>query len=210
MANLTNLARQTITIAQRQNNDFGPAASGRFDFTILFEDIFLSIGPSVLLLLAGPPRLWALYKQPLKVKKSALHESKLVSIIVTDSCDHFEARCVSKTRSWQQLPSRRDSGPQILALCRHNPSSFTDLLQDLPGWLCHPSARSASVMDNLPGTRLQSFRASCVALIPRVTSASWAVPLGASQSCPSFNANQCLPTIHSALRCRQSQDTVAE
>jgi hypothetical protein len=82
MPNFTSLARQaTITLAQRENNDFGPAARGRFDFTILFEDVFLSIVPSVLLLLIGPPRLWALYQQPLKVKKSPLHESKLVRSI---------------------------------------------------------------------------------------------------------------------------------
>lgn len=84
MANITNLTRQaTITLIQRQNNELGPAASGRFDFTILFEDVFLSIVPSVLLLLTGPPRLWALCKQPVKVKKSPLHESKLVSFIMS-------------------------------------------------------------------------------------------------------------------------------
>lgn len=125
MTNITNLARQaTITLAQRQNNDFGPAASGRFDFTILFEDIFLSIVPSALLLLIGPPRLWALYKQPLKVKKSAIHESKLVSYIA-DSLEldtnfsrallrrlcHPPARPASpldnRFASWARLESQR-------------------------------------------------------------------------------------------------------
>lgn len=59
-------------------NDFGPAASGRFDFTLLFEDTVLSIIPSVLLLLLFPLRWWSLYRQPLKVAWSPIYENKLV------------------------------------------------------------------------------------------------------------------------------------
>jgi hypothetical protein len=60
---------------------FGPTTSREFDFTPLFEDIFLSIVPSVLLLLAVPFRMLSLYRKPRKVQWSALHDHKLVSDI---------------------------------------------------------------------------------------------------------------------------------
>lgn len=75
------MANHTTVLARRGHNDFGPAAAGRFDFTILFEDVFLSIIPSAVLLLLGPWRIYGLSKQPLKVKSSPLHESKLVSAL---------------------------------------------------------------------------------------------------------------------------------
>jgi len=82
MTNFTGIAcstaRASATVLRRYHDEFGPAAVGRFDFTILFEDVFLSLVPSVFLLLLGPLRIFALYKQPLKVKKSLVHESKMV------------------------------------------------------------------------------------------------------------------------------------
>jgi len=72
-------AAASANIGKRYHDDFGPGASDRFDFTILFEDVFLSIVPAVFLLLLGPLRMYSLYKQPLKVKKSSVHESKMVS-----------------------------------------------------------------------------------------------------------------------------------
>ncbi|KAK6614847.1 multidrug resistance-associated protein 1 [Botrytis cinerea] len=42
-------------------NDFGPAKSVGFDFTPLFEDVILSIVPSVILLLLLPIRIWMLH-----------------------------------------------------------------------------------------------------------------------------------------------------
>lgn len=58
---------------------FGPTTPKEFDFTPLFEDVFLSIVPSALLLLAVPFRMFSLYKNPRKVQWSALHDHKLVS-----------------------------------------------------------------------------------------------------------------------------------
>jgi len=62
----------------QSRDDFGPAASERFDFTSLFEETILSIAPSAILLLLSPLRLWVLRKQQPKVAKSVIHEQKLV------------------------------------------------------------------------------------------------------------------------------------
>lgn len=83
MTNLTMIpalqaADASATVFRRYHDEFGPGADGRFDFTILFEDIFLSIVPAVVLLLMAPIRMYSLYKQSLKVKKSTIHESKMV------------------------------------------------------------------------------------------------------------------------------------
>ncbi|KAK6614850.1 multidrug resistance-associated protein 1 [Botrytis cinerea] len=59
-------------------NDFGPAKSVGFDFTPLFEDVILSIVPSVILLLLLPIRIWMLHGQPRKVNSSFLHSNKLM------------------------------------------------------------------------------------------------------------------------------------
>ncbi|TGO61944.1 hypothetical protein BCON_0023g00020 [Botryotinia convoluta] len=59
-------------------NDFGPAKSIGFDFTPLFEDVILSIVPSVILLLLLPIRIWMLRGQPRKVNSSFLHSNKLL------------------------------------------------------------------------------------------------------------------------------------
>ncbi|RFU28601.1 hypothetical protein B7463_g7731, partial [Scytalidium lignicola] len=61
---------------------FGPTVPGRFDFTPLFEDIFLSIVPSAIFLLLLPIRLFILHKQPRKVLKSTLHSQKILFLIV--------------------------------------------------------------------------------------------------------------------------------
>ncbi|KAM0132971.1 hypothetical protein ACHAP3_006261 [Botrytis cinerea] len=59
-------------------NDFGPAKSVGFDFTPLFEDVILSIVPSVILLILLPIRIWMLHGQPRKVNSSFLHSNKLM------------------------------------------------------------------------------------------------------------------------------------
>ncbi|KAF5878883.1 putative abc multidrug protein [Botrytis fragariae] len=59
-------------------NGFGPAKSVGFDFTPLFEDVILSILPSVILLLLLPIRIWMLRGQPRKVNSSFLHSNKLL------------------------------------------------------------------------------------------------------------------------------------
>lgn len=58
--------------------NFGPAASYRFDFTLLFENAVLSILPSALFLALTPQRLFWLIKQPRKLTKNSQFVLKLV------------------------------------------------------------------------------------------------------------------------------------
>ncbi|KAL9572706.1 hypothetical protein ACKAV7_003105 [Fusarium commune] len=51
--------------------DFGPSASGRFDFTVLFENVMLSIVPSVLFLILAPQRLLWLKREPRKTVENS-------------------------------------------------------------------------------------------------------------------------------------------
>ncbi|MCJ1286054.1 hypothetical protein MMC26_005396 [Xylographa opegraphella] len=67
------------------DNVFGPqAASCRqaFDFTLLFEQSILSVGPSAILLLLLPVRAVLLYQQGPKTLPNRLHTAKLASISV--------------------------------------------------------------------------------------------------------------------------------
>ena len=62
---------------------FGPivkGARGNFDFTLLFEDAFLAIVPSAILLLAIPFRTLWLYNSPKKVRPSSGRVNKVVSV----------------------------------------------------------------------------------------------------------------------------------
>ncbi|WAO95847.1 Hypothetical protein NCS54_01349200 [Fusarium falciforme] len=61
---------------------FGPAASYRFDFTLLFENAVLSILPSTLFLVLTPQRLFWLIKQPRKLTKNSQFVLKLGLISV--------------------------------------------------------------------------------------------------------------------------------
>ena len=64
------------------DNSFGPAATdcrGNFDFTLLFEELILSILPSALFLLIVPYRFLHVYRGPRKVRRSLLQIVKLVS-----------------------------------------------------------------------------------------------------------------------------------
>ncbi|EEU35583.1 uncharacterized protein NECHADRAFT_52409 [Fusarium vanettenii 77-13-4] len=62
--------------------NFGPAASYRFDFTLLFENAVLSILPSTLFLVLTPQRLFWLVKQPRKLTKNSQFVLKLGLIAV--------------------------------------------------------------------------------------------------------------------------------
>ncbi|KAH7323926.1 ABC transporter-like protein [Rhexocercosporidium sp. MPI-PUGE-AT-0058] len=68
------------------DNNFGPflAIPGKetFDFTLLFEETILSIGPSSLFLLLIPPRIWRLWKTPRKVTGSYLQTTKLTLLAI--------------------------------------------------------------------------------------------------------------------------------
>ena len=59
--------------------DFGPSASGRFDFTVLFENVVLSIVPSALFLILVPQRLLWLKREPRKIVENSRLLIKLVS-----------------------------------------------------------------------------------------------------------------------------------
>jgi hypothetical protein len=60
--------------------NFGPSATGSFDFTRVFENAVLSILPSALFLILAPPRLFWLMKEPYKVTKSQRSIFKLVCL----------------------------------------------------------------------------------------------------------------------------------
>lgn len=79
-----------ITTRRYDTTSFGPAQKGRFDFTPLFEDTFLSIVPFAILLLAIPARLAFLRKQRRKVLKSSIHGSKLVCLLLFTKSEDSE------------------------------------------------------------------------------------------------------------------------
>jgi ATP-binding cassette, subfamily C (CFTR/MRP), member 1 len=63
---------------------FGPQVHGcraDFDFTLLFEESFLSIAPSSLFLAVVPFRLWHLYQQTIKADGKRLQVTKLVCLV---------------------------------------------------------------------------------------------------------------------------------
>lgn len=73
------------TTCQPGSDDvFGPVVQGcrsNFDFTLLFEQTILSIGPAALLLLFAPPRLVTLLRSSKKTRAGKLRLSKSVSSI---------------------------------------------------------------------------------------------------------------------------------
>ncbi|KAG5781567.1 hypothetical protein H9Q73_004760 [Fusarium xylarioides] len=62
--------------------DFGPSASARFDFTVLFENVMLSIVPSALFLILVPQRLLWLKREPRKIVENSRLLIKLGLITV--------------------------------------------------------------------------------------------------------------------------------
>lgn len=71
------------------DNSFGPflvlPGKTTFDFTLLFEETILSIGPSALLLILIPPRIFRLWNSPRKVTGSYLQTTKVVSLYVSST-----------------------------------------------------------------------------------------------------------------------------
>ncbi|KAL0938516.1 ABC multidrug transporter [Colletotrichum truncatum] len=66
------------------DSSFGPTAtfcSDRFDFTLLFEQSLLNIGPSAVLLLALPLRLQQLFRQRRKVLQHPLNAAKIAACV---------------------------------------------------------------------------------------------------------------------------------
>ena len=68
----------------QSDNVFGPQVSadcrGGFDFTLLFEEVILTIVPLVLVFVMIPFRLVYLFKQAQNVKIDSLYHLKLVGI----------------------------------------------------------------------------------------------------------------------------------
>ncbi|PYH68010.1 uncharacterized protein BO88DRAFT_405908 [Aspergillus vadensis CBS 113365] len=62
------------------DNSFGPvvACPATFDFTLLFEQSILSIGPSAIFLLLVPWRIWSLYPENVKTVANNAHWRKIV------------------------------------------------------------------------------------------------------------------------------------
>ena len=64
------------------DDSFGPTVTncrGDFDFTLLFEQSIMSIGPSAILLLLFPLRLMQLLQQDMKTRRHWLQLMKQVS-----------------------------------------------------------------------------------------------------------------------------------
>ncbi|CZR69716.1 related to multidrug resistance protein [Phialocephala subalpina] len=62
------------------DNSFGPAVAHecrQFDFTLCFEQIFLSLVPSLLFILLSPIRLATVFRRNIKIVSSPLHGSKI-------------------------------------------------------------------------------------------------------------------------------------
>ncbi|KAH7371789.1 ABC transporter-like protein [Cadophora sp. MPI-SDFR-AT-0126] len=82
---LSRLQPRTVNSTAFDNN-FGPflqiPGKETFDFTLLFEETILSIGPSVLLLLYVPPRIFRLWKSPRKVTGSYLQTTKITLLAI--------------------------------------------------------------------------------------------------------------------------------
>jgi hypothetical protein len=63
------------------DDSFGPTASKcRFDFTLLFEESILFLGPSALFLILAGWRFWQLQKEQMKVRQAKLRVLKIVSV----------------------------------------------------------------------------------------------------------------------------------
>lgn len=62
---------------------FGPQLSGRFDFTLRFEDWIMVILPTIFLILVTPFYLRRLVLEPAVVRPGLLLRAKLVSSIST-------------------------------------------------------------------------------------------------------------------------------
>ncbi|KAI3559180.1 ABC transporter [Colletotrichum abscissum] len=88
------------TIAECEGS-FGPDAtvcSDRFDFTLLFEQSIMNIGPSAVLLLALPFRLQQLLHQRRKVLRHPLNVAKIATCIV------FGGLQIALLALWTQTP----------------------------------------------------------------------------------------------------------
>ncbi|GLA66320.1 hypothetical protein AtubIFM54640_008526 [Aspergillus tubingensis] len=66
------------------DDSFGPvvACPATFDFTLLFEQSILSIGPSAIFLLLVPWRIWSLYPENVKTVANNAHWRKLIASVV--------------------------------------------------------------------------------------------------------------------------------
>jgi len=69
--------RNNVTLCD--NNSFLYSCDARFDFSLLFEQSILSIGPSAILLLVAPLRILQLSQSSYKVRKHPSKWSKIVS-----------------------------------------------------------------------------------------------------------------------------------
>ncbi|OLN96257.1 Multidrug resistance-associated protein 1-like protein 3 [Colletotrichum chlorophyti] len=92
---------ENLTAIAECESSFGPAASvcsNRFDFTLLFEQSLMDIGPSVVLLLALPLRLQQLWRQRRKVLRHPLNTAKITA------CVAFAGIQIALLALWAQAP----------------------------------------------------------------------------------------------------------
>jgi ATP-binding cassette subfamily C (CFTR/MRP) protein 1 len=94
-ATLTQTRASTTTTfgcAFADDNSFGPSVAKQcraFDFTLFFEQAFLSLVPSVLFVLGSIVRLISIARQDVKTSQSRWHISKLVRICLFLSVEFF-------------------------------------------------------------------------------------------------------------------------
>jgi hypothetical protein len=84
---------------------FGPTVVGcrdNFDFTLLFEQSMLPLGPSVMLLIASFPRIIQLDRCRMKTVTTPLRICKPVSVVWYDIKDHHLADLASRSRLFVQ------------------------------------------------------------------------------------------------------------
>lgn len=65
------------------DNRFGPVVKGcrdDFDFTLLFEQVIMTMSPTALVLLLILPRIYHLHTQKLKTKRNWVYWSKCVCV----------------------------------------------------------------------------------------------------------------------------------
>jgi ATP-binding cassette subfamily C (CFTR/MRP) protein 1 len=82
----------TLGCAFADDNSFGPSVAKQcraFDFTLLFEQAFLSLIPSILFVLGSVVRLISIARQDVKTSQSRWHISKLVPMCLFRSLEFF-------------------------------------------------------------------------------------------------------------------------
>ena len=89
------------TCLPNSDSKFGPAVAydcRQFDFTLYFEQIFMSLVPSLFFILLSPIRVAAVVRRNIKTLSTPFHGAKIVTetslasrlgILTSSDCDHY-------------------------------------------------------------------------------------------------------------------------